>query len=52
MAFINLAGKEVENLITLYQTETSLWDTNDETYYGVDKRLQALERIGKGLKNK
>jgi len=33
-------------------TETSLWDTNDDTYYDADKRLQVLERIHNGLENK
>jgi len=44
--------KEVEYLINLYQTETSLWDTTDETYYDAEKRLQALERIRNGMENK
>jgi len=48
MAFMQ---KDVENLINLYQTETCLWDRNDDTYYGADKRVQALERIRNGLEN-
>jgi len=39
----------MQKLINLYQTETSVWDTNDETYFDDDKHLQALERIQKGL---
>ena len=53
MAFMQ--EKEVEYaeyLINLYQTETSLWDTDDETYCDADKRLQALERIRNRLENK
>jgi len=36
--------KDVENLINLgvYQTETSLWDTNNNTHYDADKRLQTV----------
>jgi len=39
-------------ILIINQTETSLWNTNDETYYDADKRLQALERIQNGLENK
>jgi len=46
MAFMQ--EKEAENLINLYKMETSLWDTNDETYYDADKRLQALEEFETG----
>jgi len=48
--------KEVENLINLYQTQTSFWDTKLQmtklTSNDADKRLQALERIRNGLENK
>ena len=37
--------KEVEYLINLYQSERSLWDSNDECYYDANKRLQGLHRI-------
>jgi len=37
MAFMQ--EKEVENLINLYQMETSLWDTNDKTYYDDNSRI-------------
>jgi len=37
--------KEVEYLINLYQSERSIWDSNDECYYDANKRLQGLDRI-------
>ena len=40
IAFMN--DKEVEYLINLYQSERSLWDSNDKCY---NKRLQGLDRI-------
>jgi len=50
MAFMN--DKEVEYLINLYQSERSLWDSNDKCYYDANKRLQGLDRIRIALDNK
>jgi len=43
IAFMN--DKEVEYLINSYQSERSLWDSNDECYYDANKRLQGVTII-------
>ena len=46
-----LTDRDVEQLITLWHAEPSLWDTNDSTFCNADVRLAALRRISAAMEN-